>query len=96
MRESNELHANRTAASLPIHYLSNDSRAVIAAVHELNEEAGRAVAAYSFDAGPNPFVFAEDDDVEIVERGLLQVEGVTAEAVRTGCPCGGLACRLTR
>jgi diphosphomevalonate decarboxylase len=38
----------------PIHYLSDDSYKIIEKCHEFNEEGVRL--AYTFDAGPNPFI----------------------------------------
>lgn len=59
MRESNELHASCAASFPPIFYLNDTSRMIINAIHELNEQHGKNIAAYSFDAGPNPFIFTE-------------------------------------
>lgn len=73
MRESNELHANCAATFPPLHYLSDSSYEVIEAVHSLNESEGRYVAAYSFDAGPNPFIFTTERDVELVRSTLLSL-----------------------
>ncbi|KAL8869441.1 MAG: hypothetical protein Q9198_007886, partial [Flavoplaca austrocitrina] len=53
MRESNSFHATCLDTDPPIFYLNDVSRAAIKGVEAVNEKAGRIVAAYTFDAGPN-------------------------------------------
>jgi diphosphomevalonate decarboxylase len=63
MEESNSFHATCLDTFPPIFYLNDTSRAIIAAVHQLNAAAGRTVACYTFDAGPNAVLFLEEADV---------------------------------
>jgi len=57
MRESNSFHATCLDTDPPIFYLNDVSRAAIRAVEAINQHAGRIVAAYTFDAGPNAVVY---------------------------------------
>ncbi|WVQ81743.1 diphosphomevalonate decarboxylase [Cryptococcus sp. DSM 104549] len=63
MVDSNSFHAVCLDTSPPIFYLNDVSRAIIAVVEELNRAAGRAVAAYTFDAGPNAVLYALEKDM---------------------------------
>lgn len=66
MQESNSFHATCLDTDPPIFYLNDVSRAAIRAVDRVNENAGRVVAAYTFDAGPNAVVYYLDPDKEVV------------------------------
>ena len=68
MRESNELHSNCTAAYPPINYLTDTSRSIIDSVHALNEQG--IIAAYSFDAGPNPCIFCLEENLDCVLQSI--------------------------
>ena len=57
MKESNSFHACCLDTSPPIFYLNDVSRAAIRCVENINEKAGKNVAAYTFDAGPNCVVY---------------------------------------
>ncbi|KAH0788794.1 Diphosphomevalonate decarboxylase [Histomonas meleagridis] len=81
MQESNELHANCAATFPPIHYLNDNSYKVIDAIHKINESFGKYVAAYSFDAGPNPFVFTLEQFVNVVKDALLELDCVNPEKI---------------
>jgi diphosphomevalonate decarboxylase len=91
MRESNELHANCAAAFPPIRYLNDRSHNIIDAVHELNSQKNLPVA-YSFDAGPNPFVFVMDPHVQTVKSHLMTVCGIEETAFRLAKPADGIKC----
>ena len=79
MRESNSFHACCLDTDPPIFYLNDTSRAAIRAVEKINERAGKAVAAYTFDAGPNCVVYHLEKNRDVVlggfRRALSQVEG---------------------
>lgn len=64
MRDSNSFHACCADTYPPIFYMNDVSRAAIRAVEAINAKAGKPVAAYTFDAGPNCVVYylAENAD----------------------------------
>lgn len=67
MRDSNSFHACCADTYPPIFYMNDVSRAAVRAVEKINETAGRTVAAYTFDAGPNCVVyFLEKDEATVV------------------------------
>lgn len=70
MRESNSFHATCLDTEPPIFYLNDVSRAAIQAVQSINEKAGRLVAAYTFDAGPNAVIYYEEGEREVVLGGV--------------------------
>jgi diphosphomevalonate decarboxylase len=94
MRESNELHANCAAAWPPIHYLSDQSRFAVDAVHRVNSKSGKVVAAYSFDAGPNPFIFVLQDNLEVVKQHMLDELHIPETLIRLAQPARGIDCKL--
>lgn len=57
MKDSNQFHAVCLDTSPPIFYLNDTSRGIIRLVEELNRVAGKPVAAYTFDAGPNAVIY---------------------------------------
>lgn len=78
MRESNSFHATCLDTEPPIFYLNDVSRAAVRAVEEINTRAGRVVAAYTFDAGPNAVVYyleQNGDAVVGVFKALLGGKG---------------------
>ena len=66
MADSNSFHATCLDTVPPIFYLNDVSRAAIRMVESINEKAGRAVAAYTFDAGPNAVVYYLERDENAV------------------------------
>ncbi|MCJ1392236.1 diphosphomevalonate decarboxylase [Xylographa bjoerkii] len=66
MRESNSFHATCLDTEPPIFYLNDVSRAAIGAVEELNTRAGKIVAAYTFDAGPNAVIYHLEENKDLV------------------------------
>lgn len=66
MRDSNQFHATCLDTYPPIFYLNDVSRCIIRVVHGLNAHVGRVVAAYTFDAGSNAFVFSEPQHTALV------------------------------
>ncbi|KAK3997754.1 vitamin B6 photo-protection and homoeostasis-domain-containing protein [Cladorrhinum sp. PSN332] len=66
MRDSNSFHATCADTYPPIFYMNDISRAAIRAVEAINEKAGRTVAAYTFDAGPNAVIYYLEKDTEAV------------------------------
>ena len=65
MRDSNSFHATCLDTSPPIFYMNDVSRAAIRAVESINQRAGRTVAAYTFDAGPNAVIYYLEDHKDV-------------------------------
>ncbi|XP_076802963.1 diphosphomevalonate decarboxylase-like [Clavelina lepadiformis] len=66
MKESNQLHAVCQDTFPPLRYLNNVSEQIIRFVHAYNEHCSDTRVAYTFDAGPNAFLF-------VLERHLSEV-----------------------
>ena len=79
MRESNSFHATCLDTQPPIFYLNDVSRAAIRCVEGINHQAGKKVAAYTFDAGPNCVIYYLEGNQAAVLGGfrgsLSHVEG---------------------
>lgn len=81
MADSNQFHATCLDTFPPIFYMNDTSRYIIGLVHRLNKWAGRTVAAYTFDAGPNAVLYVLKDDTAFVLKLLLDhFPGHEAEA----------------
>lgn len=66
MMDSNSFHATCLDTFPPIFYLNDVSRAAIKVVEAINKAAGKIVAAYTFDAGPNAVVYyLEENEKEV-------------------------------
>jgi diphosphomevalonate decarboxylase len=76
MKESSNMHAVMLDSTPPIMYLNDISRAIMHAVHQLNNDEGNPVAGYTFDAGPNAHVYTSDKHAPKVERLLSEIDGV--------------------
>jgi diphosphomevalonate decarboxylase len=57
MKDSNSFHATCADTFPPIFYMNDTSRAAVRVVEALNTKAGKMVAAYTFDAGPNAVIY---------------------------------------
>ncbi|KAH8149999.1 uncharacterized protein LAJ45_06152 [Morchella importuna] len=92
MADSNQFHAVCLDTMPPIFYLNDVSRASIRVVEEINRVAGRAVAAYTFDAGPNCVVYYEEANQALVLGALRRytagVAGWEAQEVAASVPEG--------
>ncbi|KAF2155694.1 MVD1, mevalonate pyrophosphate decarboxylase [Myriangium duriaei CBS 260.36] len=66
MRDSNSFHACCLDTEPPIFYMNDTSRAAVRVVDAINEAAGKKVAAYTFDAGPNAVVYYQEKDEALV------------------------------
>jgi diphosphomevalonate decarboxylase len=79
MKDSNQFHAVCLDTQPPIFYLNDVSRAAIRAVDEINKKAGKKIAAYTFDAGPNAVIYYLEENEQAVlgalNGGLEGVEG---------------------
>lgn len=70
MRDSNSFHACCADTYPPIYYMNDTSRAAVRAVEAINAKAGKTVAAYTFDAGPNCVVYYLDENKDTVLGGF--------------------------
>ncbi|KAL3427709.1 diphosphomevalonate decarboxylase [Phlyctema vagabunda] len=70
MKESNSFHATCLDTFPPIFYLNDVSRAAIRVVEDINAAAGKTIAAYTFDAGPNAVIYFEEKDLDAVAGPL--------------------------
>lgn len=60
MKESNQLHAVCLDTYPPLFYMNDASHEIVKLVNWYNKECGSIRLAYSFDAGPNAFLFTLD------------------------------------
>ena len=60
----------------PLDYLTATSRGVLASVRDVNQAAGRPVAAYTHDAGAHVHVFTTEGDIRAVARAVRRLPGV--------------------
>lgn len=83
MVDSNSFHATCLDTYPPIFYLNDVSRAAIKTVEAVNSAAGRIVAAYTFDAGPNAVIYyLEENEKEVAglfKAVLAEKEGWTGK-----------------
>lgn len=63
MQDSNSFHAVCMDTYPPLFYLNDKSKEIINLVNEFNKIDSRTKVAYSFDAGPNCFLFVLDQDL---------------------------------
>ncbi|RYC58037.1 Diphosphomevalonate decarboxylase [Xylaria longipes] len=66
MKDSNSFHATCADTYPPIYYMNDVSRAAVRAVEAINAAAGKTIAAYTFDAGPNCVVYYLEQDTAAV------------------------------
>lgn len=57
--------------------MNDTSRAAIRAVESINKQAGRTVAAYTYDAGPNCVIYFPAEDKDLVVAPLYAALGKT-------------------
>ena len=74
MKESNSLHSVCLDSFPPLFYLNFLSFELIDFVHELNQKSQEAIAAYTFDAGPNGIILIQKKNAEFFIRNLLELE----------------------
>ncbi|TEA17285.1 Diphosphomevalonate decarboxylase [Colletotrichum sidae] len=66
MKDSNSFHSSCSDTYPPIFYMNDVSRAAIRAVEQINAAAGKTVAAYTFDAGPNAVIYYLEENTATV------------------------------
>lgn len=77
MRDSNSFHATCADTYPPIFYMNDVSRAAVRAVEMVNSAAGKTVAAYTFDAGPNAVIYyLADDSDKVLGTFFPLLEGI--------------------
>lgn len=75
MRDSNQFHAVCLDSYPPIFYMNDTSHAAVRVVEEINKQAGRLIAAYTFDAGPNCVIYYLEENEQEVLGPLKSVLG---------------------
>lgn len=70
MADSNQFHACCMDTTPPIFYMNDTSRACIRVVEQINQVAGKTVACYTFDAGPNAVVYYLKENENLVLGAL--------------------------
>lgn len=79
MKDSNSFHAVCLDSFPPIFYLNDTSKKIIKLVHKLNEQEGKIIAAYTFDAGPNAVIYYEEKNenkvLGLIHKYFNQVPG---------------------
>ncbi|KAI1337580.1 diphosphomevalonate decarboxylase [Xylariaceae sp. FL0016] len=67
MKDSNSFHSCCSDTYPPIYYMNDVSRAAVRAVEAINAAAGKTIAAYTFDAGPNAVIYyLEENSAAVV------------------------------
>lgn len=72
MQDSNQFHAVCQDTHPPIFYMNDVSRAIIGAVNEINRAAGKTIAAYTYDAGPNAVIYALKENMAAIRPVIEQ------------------------
>ena len=75
MKDSNSFHATCADTFPPIKYLNDISYAAIRVVEDINKKAGKIIAAYTFDAGPNAVIYFEEENLDVVAGTLKAALG---------------------
>lgn len=66
MKDSNSFHAVCLDTFPPIFYMNDTSKRIIKIVNLINEAAGKNIAAYTFDAGPNAVIYYEVENEQTI------------------------------
>ncbi|KAH9908195.1 diphosphomevalonate decarboxylase [Xylariomycetidae sp. FL2044] len=86
MKDSNSFHSCCSDTYPPIYYMNDVSRAAVRAVEAINAAAGKTIAAYTFDAGPNAVIYyLEENSAQVVGTfyGILQDTGGWKEEAKS-------------
>ncbi|XP_003743316.1 diphosphomevalonate decarboxylase [Galendromus occidentalis] len=83
MQDSNQFHAICQDTYPPIRYMNQTSWDIVSMVHKYNSKHGSNKLAYTFDAGPNAFLFCLEENVpEIVEVLRTQFPSDSTDFIR--------------
>ena len=80
-RESNNFHSVCLDTYPPLFYMRERSFDVVNAICEFNKERGKTVVGYTFDAGPNPFIFINKDSFDDFMTVLLEKVKINADDI---------------
>ncbi|EOB13177.1 Diphosphomevalonate decarboxylase [Nosema bombycis CQ1] len=72
IRDSNELHSMMFETYPPIRYITDEGYKIMTLIHKFNKNEN--LIAYSFDAGPNPFLFTLKENVNDLKELLKDYE----------------------
>lgn len=75
MKDSNSFHACCADTEPPIYYMNGTSHAAVRTVEAINAAAGKRVAAYTFDAGPNAVIYYLEENSDKIAGVLKSVLG---------------------
>lgn len=89
MADSNELHALALSTVPSIRYLNSASLKIIEVIEILNENNGKKIAAYTFDAGPNAHIITLKKHLDEVASALEPLQGKEIIETRTSEVGGG-------
>jgi len=67
MKDSNQFHSVCLDTTPPIFYMNDVSKTIIATVNEINRIAGKTIAAYTYDAGPNAVIYALKENMPAIK-----------------------------
>ena len=96
-KESNSFHATCLDTDPPIFYMNETSKMAIRAVERINEGAGRTVATYTFDAGPNCVIYyLEKDWDHLAEKLDVALNGKGGWPKYQRSSSGGLGAEFAR
>ena len=76
MRDAMMMHATMLDTKPPILYLNDVSKDIIYAIENMNAEAKKVIAAYTFDAGPNACVITLKKNKDKILKKLNEIDGV--------------------
>lgn len=92
MKDSNSFHSTCADTYPPIFYMNDVSKAAIRVVEGINAKAGKLVAAYTFDAGPNAVIYYEEENTAAVAGAVKSflggVDGWQSKDIPAGSPDG--------